>query len=86
MKLQISMDDDLLARVDECADKRYMTRSGFIAQACLQVVNQDEIVRAINRVSYAVMKAAENNEIDDETKKELEQFELMVKLMTGQAK
>ena len=86
MKLQISMDDDLLARVDECADKRYMTRSGFIAQACLQVVNQDEIVRAINRVSYAVMKAAENNEIDDETKKELEQFELMVKLMSGQAK
>ena len=85
MKLQISMDDDLLARVDECADKRYMTRSGFIAQACLQVVNQDEIVRAINRVSYAVMKAAEKNEIDDETKKELEQFELMVKLLTGQA-
>lgn len=86
MKIQISVDDDLLSRIDECADKRYMSRSGFIAQACLQVVHQDEIVSAINRVSYAVMKAAENNELDEQTKKELEQFEIMVKLMTGQAK
>lgn len=82
MKLQISLDDELVSRIDNCADRNYMTRSGFISQACVQFLNQNELVSSINRISYAVLKAAENNEIDEDTRRQLEEFQLMVKVMT----
>lgn len=83
MKLQISLDDELVSRIDNCADRNYMTRSGFISQACVQFLNQNELVSSINRISYAVLKAAENNEIDEDTKRQMEEFQIMVKAMTG---
>lgn len=83
MKLQISLDDELVSRIDSCADRNYMTRSGFISQACVQFLNQNELVSSINRISYAVLKAAENNEIDEDTRRQLEEFQIMVKVMTG---
>lgn len=83
MKLQISLDDELVSRIDNCADRNYMTRSGFISQACVQFLNQNELVSSINRISYAVLKAAENNEIDEDTRRQLEEFQIMVKVMTG---
>ena len=83
MKLQISLDDELVSRIDNCADRNYMTRSGFISQACVQFLNQNELVSSINRISYAVLKAAENNQIDEDTRRQLEEFQIMVKFMTG---
>lgn len=83
MKLQISLDDELVSRIDNCADRNYMTRSGFISQSCVQFLNQNELVSSINRISYAVLKAAENNEIDEGTRRQLEEFQIMVKVMTG---
>ena len=83
MKLQISLDDELVSRIDNCADRNYMTRSGFISQACVQFLNQNELVSSINRISYAVLKAAENNEIDEDTRRQLEEFQIMVKVVTG---
>ena len=83
MKLQISLDDELVSRIDNCADRNYMTRSGFISQACVQFLNQNELVSSINRISYAVLKASENNEIDEDTRRQLEEFQIMVKVMTG---
>ena len=83
MKLQISLDDELVSRIDNCADRNYMTRSGFISQACVQFLNQNELVSSINRISYAVLKAAENNDIDEDTRRQLEEFQIMVKVMTG---
>ena len=81
--MQISLDDELVSRIDNCADRNYMTRSGFISQACVQFLNQNELVSSINRISYAVLKAAENNEIDEDTRRQLEEFQIMVKVMTG---
>ena len=70
MKLQISLDDELVARIDNCADKNYMSRSGFISQACVQLLNQTELVSSVNRISYACQKVAETNHLDDETKEQ----------------
>lgn len=83
MKLQISLDDELVARIDNCADQNYMSRSGFISQACVQLLNQTELVSSINRLSYAVQKVAETGTLDDETRQQLREFEVMVKIMTG---
>lgn len=83
MKLQISLDDELVSRIDNCADKNYMSRSGFIAQACVQLLNQTELVSSINRISYACQKVAETNHLDDEAKQQFKEFELLAKIMLG---
>lgn len=83
MKLQISMDDELVARIDNCADNNYMSRSGFISQACVQLLNQTELVSSVNRISYACQKVAETNELDDETKQQFKEFEMLAKILVG---
>lgn len=83
MKLQISLDDELVARIDNCADKNYMSRSGFISQACVQLLNQTELVTSINRISYACQKVAESNQLDEDTKQQFREFELLAKIMMG---
>ena len=47
MKLQISLNDDLLARVDKYADDNYLSRSGLISQALVQYLNQNEYIMAV---------------------------------------
>lgn len=83
MKLQISLDDQLVSRIDSCAEKNYMSRSGFISQACVQLLNQTELVSSINRLSYACQKVSETNEIDEDTKQQFKEFELLAKIMLG---
>lgn len=83
MKLQISLDDELVARIDNCADKNYMSRSGFISQACVQLLNQTELVSSVNRISYACQKVAETNQLDEESQQQFKEFELLAKIMLG---
>lgn len=77
------MDDELVARIDNCADNNYMSRSGFISQACVQLLNQTELVSSVNRISYACQKVAETNELDDETKQQFKEFEMLAKILVG---
>jgi len=82
-KVQISMDDGLLERLDRHADSVYMSRSGFISYACAQIMNANEMVLAIKDISLAIRKIADNGEISDDDRRELEDFERLVKLISG---
>lgn len=42
MKINISMNDELLARVDKLAAELYISRSGLISQAVVQYLKQQE--------------------------------------------
>lgn len=85
-KINISMDDDLLAKVEKLADEMYMSKSGFISHACTQLVMQNLMVSAVTDLSVAMMKIAETNEIDDKSRQELEDIERLVRMLTGQRK
>lgn len=84
MKVQISIDDKLLERVDNWADKNYMSRSGLISYACNQFLNQAEVVLAVKDMALAMRKIADNGIVDGETLEELEDFERLCKMLTGQ--
>lgn len=83
-KINISIDDDLLEKVEKLADKMYMSKSGFIAHACMQMVMQNVLVTAVSDLSIAMMKISETNEIDDKTRHELEDIERVVRMLTSQ--
>lgn len=82
-KVQISVDDELLNRIDNYSDKNYMSRSGFVTLSCSQYLNQAEVATAIKEVAFAMRKIADNGEIDDESRRQLEDFERFVQLFTG---
>lgn len=80
-KVQISMEDNMLQRLDEYADRNYTTRSGAIAYACSQMMAAEEMRRAISTMALAMKRIAESNEIDAQSKADLEQFQMLAKVL-----
>lgn len=83
MKVQLSLDDKLMERVDAYADNNYMSRSGLISFATTQFLNQADVISAINEMSLAMRKIADKGMVDDETRDQLEDFERICKMLTG---
>ena len=84
-KVQISIDDSLLARLDEYADRNFTTRSGAISLACNQLIMTDDVRRSIRTISIAMKRISESNVIDDQSKEDLKAFELLAQMMSGTA-
>ena len=81
-KVQISMDDDLLLKIDKLADTMYMSRSGFISYASAQVINSNAVMLALTDVSLALKKIADTGSITEEDKQQLDDFERIIKMLT----
>lgn len=83
MKVNISLDDELMKRIDNYADDNYMSRSGLISLACTQFLNSQDALRAIKDMSFCMRKIADSGRLDHETIEQLEDFERMCKLLMG---
>ena len=79
-KVQISVDSELLEQIDDYCDKNYMNRSWFISNACVQLLNQQKAIDAIVSISCSIKRCVDNGNIDDETKRDLQNFESLVEL------
>lgn len=76
-KINISIDDSLLEKIDRLADENYTSRSGFIALGMTEFVNSREMVSAIKSMSVSMAKIASQGSVDEETLKELEMFQAL---------
>lgn len=83
MKLQISLDDKLVERIDSYADENYMSRSGLISFACTQFLNQADVMLLVKDMGFALRKIAETGTVDHEIMEQLEDFERMSRLLVG---
>lgn len=83
MKINISLDDDLVARIDNYADNNYMSRSGLISLACSQFLNSNEVILAIKDISLCIKKISDNGSLDAESLEKLEDFERFAKMITN---
>lgn len=83
MKINISLDDALLAKIDEYASRNYTSRSGLISQALVQYFNTAECLKAVQDVSFALMKIADTGSCDEQTLEQLKDFERLTKLLVG---
>lgn len=82
-KFQVSMEDELLARLEEYADRNYTTRSGAISLACNQLIMADDVRRSLRAMAFAMKRIAESNEIDEQSKQDLQTFETLAKMISG---
>ena len=82
-KISISINEDLLSRLDKSAAETYSSRSGFISQAVLQYLTSIEIPNIMSNMYVVMQKIADNNEIDEETKKQLQDFQALAKALNN---
>lgn len=81
MKINVSLDDKLIERIDHYVENYYMSRSSFVSLACTQFLNQSEVVFAIKDLSLAMQKIAKDKKVDDDTLERLEDFERISRML-----
>ena len=83
VKVNITLDEELLQRIESFADENYLTRSGLITLATSQYLIQEEASRAIVDLSLAMRKIAETGTITEDQLRELENFERFARMLSG---
>lgn len=83
MKVQITLDEELVSRIDKYADENYLSRSGFISLSATQYLNQVEVISAIKNMGLAMRKIADTGSIDHETMEQLEDFHRLSQMLVG---
>lgn len=83
MKINISLDEELVKRIEAYSDANYMSRSGFISLACTQYLAQADVVTAIKTLTLALQKIADTGAVDSETMQQLEDFQRLAKLLAS---
>lgn len=84
-KVQISIDDDLLVKVDDYCKKNCITRSGFISMMCSQWLQKEELTKTLNILQGAMLKVTEGKDLPPEQQQEIDDYMRLVS-MFNQAK
>lgn len=80
IKVQITLDEELLKDVDDYCDKNYMNRSWFISSCCNRAINEQKLIDSISNLSLSIRKCAEQGSLDEATIKDMETYESLAKL------
>lgn len=83
IKINITVDEDLLRRVDDYSEENYLNRSSLISLATTQFLNAADVTRAVKDMAVCIRTIAERGSIDDETQRQLEDFERLSRILTG---
>ena len=83
MKVQVSMDNALVQRVDQYADDNYMSRSALVTLALTQFLNAQEVTSAVKDMAICIRKIADTGEVDSETQQKLSDLERRCKVFVG---
>lgn len=80
-KVQITIDERLLEKIENYCDVNFLSRSGFFAHASREFLSSHEVARSLMELNVTLKRIADNNEIDEQTKSELEQFQATYNLL-----
>jgi metal-responsive CopG/Arc/MetJ family transcriptional regulator len=83
MKVQISLNDELVCKIDKYAELNYTTRSGFISMACAQFLSAQELTSAVRDMALSLRRIADSGTVDESTLRDLEEFERMAKFLVS---
>lgn len=79
-RIMFSIEPELLEELDEYCDKNYVNRSQVICQSVIRTLNEQKVVDSIRDLTVSLRICAENGQIDPETRKDLESFQMLAKL------
>ena len=67
MKVNITLNDELLEKIDKKADDMFMSRSGFIALSCTEKLQNMEAIELLGQMTAAFKAIAATGAVDEET-------------------
>jgi len=79
--VQITMQEELLSKLDEYAKSNFMNRSACISMICNQHLQALEVTKHLKDLTYSVKKLADGQDCDEETLKKIEDFERLTSLI-----
>lgn len=71
MKINITIPDELLERVNHFCEDNYLKKSTVFQLGVAQFINQKEAVSALRSMAVALEKIADEGKIDEEAQREL---------------
>lgn len=74
-KVNITLDEELLKRLDEYGKQSYLSRSTLISVACNDYLMQREYIGFIKKLSVTLDKAAEVGVLSEDDQKLLDDFQ-----------
>lgn len=74
MRVNMTINDELLARVDSYAKANYMTRSSVVGFACNQFLIANEMQSLLVEMKRAMQKIAESGSVDEEQQRKIDEF------------
>lgn len=83
MKVQITLDDALVSRLDEYAEDNYLSRSGCISLALTQYLNSADVTKAIKDLAISMRKIADTGKVTAEQMEQLKDMERLAKMLAG---
>ena len=86
MRVTMTLNDDLLKRIDNYAKTNYMNRSSVVSFACNQFLMANELQSLMVDMKRAMQKIADCGTVPEEQMKELEKFEMLCDMITKQGK
>lgn len=79
IKINFTIDEELTQRMDDYCDDHYLSRSAFLTMAVSDYLNAREASLAVKDLAFTMRKIADKGEVDEESLRELEDFERMAK-------
>lgn len=83
MKVQISVNDELMKKVDEYVADNYISRSILVTFALNEYLTSREIVKYLREMSISMRKIADTGEVDPETMSQLEDLERILRVLSN---
>lgn len=84
MRVTMTLNDELLKRLDTYAKANYMNRSSVVSFACNQFLMANELQSLMVDVKRAMQKIADCGTVSEEQMKEFEKFEMLCDIITKQ--
>jgi hypothetical protein len=79
--VQISINDDLMNKIDAYAKDNFMSRSAFFSMLATQHFQALEVTDSLKEVTLCIKKIASGQKVDDDTLQKLDDFERLSKLL-----
>lgn len=90
LRINFTVNEQLLEKIDSFAEKHYMTRSAVISYACSQIIAAEEmkeILKSMNVTLQTMFKAFEANpdyKLSEEEEKQLNDMQIVLDMVSGE--
>lgn len=82
-RVSLTLDDELIKKMDEYAKKNYMSRSGLVSVAVNQYLTTLQVLDSSQKMANAFENLAQSGKFSDEQVKELQDAEKLLTTLTS---